>query len=163
MTESAIIAEKWEEGMGNPAFEVKLKLIDNYKFEVDFGEFGQIITDEPEPVGHGEGPGPSQILAASVANCLAASLMFAIRKFKGDPGKVTAKVQGDMERVDGRLRIGSMHVELNLGQAADSIDKLDRVLEQFENFCVVTQSVRNGIKVDVTVLDDAGQVLKSAE
>ncbi|MBR9907202.1 MAG: OsmC family peroxiredoxin [Gammaproteobacteria bacterium] len=149
--------------MENPAFVVNLKLLEHYKFEVDFGEFGQIITDEHEPVGHGEGPGPSQLLAAAVANCLAASLMFAIRKYKGDPGQVTAKVQGDMERVDGRLRISAMQVELNLGQAAEHIDKLDRVLEQFENFCVVTQSVRNGIHVDVTVLDDAGQVLKSPE
>ncbi|CUA85550.1 OsmC family protein [Pseudidiomarina woesei] len=149
--------------MENPAFVVNLKLLEHYKFEVDFGEFGQIITDEDEPVGHGEGPGPSQLLAAAVANCLAASLMFAIRKYKGDPGQVTAKVQGDMERVDGRLRISAMQVELNLGQAAEHIDKLDRVLEQFENFCVVTQSVRSGIHVDVTVLDEAGQVLKSPE
>lgn len=149
--------------MKNPAFVVNLKLLEHYKFEVDFGEFGQIITDEHEPVGHGEGPGPSQLLAAAVANCLAASLMFAIRKYKGDPGQVTAKVQGDMERVDGRLRISAMQVELNLGQAAEDIDKLDRVLEQFENFCVVTQSVRSGIHVDVTVLDEAGQVLKSPE
>lgn len=149
--------------MGNPAFVVNLKLLEHYKFEVDFGEFGQIITDEHEPVGHGEGPGPSQLLAAAVANCLAASLMFAIRKYKGDPGQVTAKVQGDMDRIDGRLRITAMQVELNLGQAAAQIDKLDRVLEQFENFCVVTQSVRNGIHVDVTVLDEAGKVLKSPE
>ena len=149
--------------MANAAFVVNLKLIDHYKFEVDFGEFGQLITDEAEPVGHGEGPGPSQLLAAAVANCLAASLMFAIRKFKGDPGQVTAKVQGDTEREDGRLRIKAMQVELNLGNAASAIDKLDRVLEQFENFCVVTQSVRAGIHVDVTVLDEAGQVLKSPE
>ena len=149
--------------MGNPAFEVKLNLIDNYKFEVDFGEFGQIITDEHEPVGHGEGPGPSQLLAASVANCLAASLMFAIRKYKQEPGQVSATVRGDTERVDGRLRITGMQVELHLGQAADSIDKLERALEQFENFCVVTQSVRNGIQVDVTVLDEDGQVLKAPE
>jgi|SRR5690554_4681794 len=149
--------------MENPAFEVKLELIDNYKFQVDFGEFGQLITDEHEPVGNGEGPGPSDLLAAAVANCLAASLMFAIRKFKGDPGKVTAKVQGDMKRVDGRLRINRMQVELNLGNAAADIDKLERVLEQFENFCVVTQSVRSGIDVDVTVLDNNGQVLQAPD
>ncbi|PWW14107.1 MULTISPECIES: OsmC family protein [Pseudidiomarina] len=147
--------------MANPAIDIKLQLIENYKFEIDFGEFGQMVTDEHEPVGHGEGPGPSQLLATAVANCLAASLMFAIRKFKGDPGQVWARVSGDPERVDGRLRITNLAVELHLGQPAASIDKLERVLEQFEDFCVVTQSVRSGIDVAVTVLDSDGQVLNT--
>ncbi|MGI0153632.1 OsmC family protein [Pseudidiomarina sp. WS423] len=147
--------------MANPAIDIKLHLIENYKFEIDFGEFGQMVTDEHEPVGHGEGPGPSQLLATAVANCLAASLMFAIRKFKGDPGQVWARVSGDPERVDGRWRITNLAVELHLGQPAASIDKLERVLEQFEDFCVVTQSVRSGIDVAVTVLDSDGQVLNT--
>ncbi|SDB41992.1 Uncharacterized OsmC-related protein [Pseudidiomarina indica] len=149
--------------MSAPAFAAKLTLIDHYKFEIDFGEFGKIITDEHEPVGHGDGPGPSQLLAAAVANCLAASLMFAIRKFKGDPGQVTATVEGDLERVEGRLRVTSMKVDLNLGQVAAELDRLERALAQFEDFCVVTQSVRQGIHVDVTVRDSSGQILKSPE
>lgn len=149
--------------MENPSFEVKLELLDNYKFEIDFGDFGQMISDEPEPLGHGEGPNPSRLLGAAVANCLAASLMFAIRKYKGEPGKLHAKVIGDLERVDGRWRVTHLHVELVLGNRADAIDKLDRVLAQFEDFCVVTQSVRSGVEVDVTVLDEDGLVLSSAE
>ncbi|MDN7126062.1 OsmC family protein [Pseudidiomarina sp. 1APR75-33.1] len=149
--------------MENPSFEVKLELIDNYKFEIDFGDFGQIMTDEPEPLGEGDGPNPSRLLGAAVANCLAASLMFAIRKYKGDPGKVSAKVKGDMERVDGRWRVTHLFVELALGNRAAAIDKLDRILGQFEDFCVVTQSVRSGIEVAVTILDEDGLVLSSSE
>lgn len=33
------------------------------------------------------------------------------------------------------------------------------MLAQFEDFCVVTQSVRQGIEVDVEVLDGEGRVL----
>ncbi|MFC0445634.1 OsmC family protein [Pseudidiomarina halophila] len=149
--------------MENPSFEVKLELVDNYKFEIDFGDFGHMISDEPEPLGHGEGPNPSRLLGAAVANCLAASLMFAIRKYKGEPGKLHAKVKGDMARVDGRWRVTHLYVELVLGNRADAIDKLDRVLAQFEDFCVVTQSVRSGVEVDVTVLDEDGLILSSAE
>jgi hypothetical protein len=36
---------------------------------------------------------------------------------------------------------------------------LDRILAQFEDFCVVTQSVRTAIPVDVRVLDNAQTVL----
>lgn len=149
--------------MENPTFEVKLELIDNYKFTVDFGDFGAITTDEPAPLGDGEGPNPSRLLAASVANCLAASLMFAVRKFKGDPGQVSATVSGGLERVDGRWRITQMAVALHLGKAGGAIDKLERVLSQFEEFCVVTQSVRAGIEVDVSVFDSDGVQLSSAE
>lgn len=142
--------------MENPTFEVKLELLDNYKFAIDFGEFGEMITDEPAPLGAGEGPNPSRLLAAATANCLAASLMFAIRKYKGDPGKVTASVKGHLERVDGRWRVTSMDVDLRLGNSAAKLEKLDRVLAQFEDFCVVTQSVRSGIQVNVRVRDKDG-------
>lgn len=76
--------------MSNQASVVNLKLVEGYKFEVDFGDFGTITTDEPEPLGTGSGPSPSQLLAAAVANCMAASLMFAVRKYKGDPGQMSA-------------------------------------------------------------------------
>ena len=46
--------------------------------------------------------------------------------------------------------------------AADKLVQLDRVLGQFEEFCVVTQSVRAGIEVDVRVLDRDGRVLRGS-
>lgn len=143
----------------NPVFSVQLTLVDGYKFLVDFGEMGEIFTDEPAPLGAGEGPNPSRLLAASVANCLAASLVFAIRKFKEDPGAVTATVQGSMERQEGRWRIGKLKVSLQLGNSSASMPHLERALAQFENFCVVTQSVRQGIAVDVQVHDTQGNLL----
>ncbi len=140
-------------------FSVQLRLLNGYKFEVDFGDAGQLLSDEPPPLGDGEGPNPSRLLAAAVANCLAASLLFAVRKFKEDPGEVSAEVQGELERQDGRWRIGKLQVALQLGADAAAIPHLERALSQFENFCVVTQSVRQGIEVTVQVRDSAGQLL----
>lgn len=146
--------------MSTDSFRVHLKLIESYLFEVDFGDAGIILTDEPEPLGGGEGPNPSALLATSVANCLAASLMFAVRKFKGEPGMVEAEVSGQTTRVEGRLRIEQMSVTLHLGSAEDELPQIERVLDQFEQFCVVTQSVKRGIEVDVSVLDSRGKTLK---
>ncbi len=143
------------------SFSVSLQLIEDYKFEVDFGDMGTIITDEPSPLGQGDGPNPIRLLAASVANCLAASLMFAIRKFKGDPGKVTATVSGELERIDGRWRATTMQVNLQLGQNKDALPHIERVLQQFEDFCIVTQSVRHSIGVSVSVNDSSGSTLHS--
>lgn len=146
--------------MDNPSFRVEIELLDNYVFQVNFGEFGDLVTDEPEPLGSGEGPNPTRLLAASVGNCLAASLLFAIRKFHEEPGKVTARVEGEVERRDKRWRVVKLEVRLQLGNQAVEIPHLQRALDQFEDFCVVTQSVRAGIPVDVVVEDSDGREVK---
>ena len=143
---------------GHSTVHFGIKLLENYVFEIDFGDFGKIITDEPEPLGQGEGPNPSRLLAASVANCLAASLMFAIRKFKGEPGEVSADVTLSMHRVDGRLRVEKTDVVLQLGNTYENLPNIEKVLSQFEEFCVVTQSVRSGFDVNVEVRDLNGEI-----
>ena len=145
--------------MEEKTFSVKLKLLEKYLFEIDFGEFGKFMTDEPTPLGDGEGPAPSALLAASVANCLAASLLFAIRKHKEDAGEVHAMVTGTVSRVEKFWRITRLNVQLHLGVPQQQLQKLSSVLAQFEDFCVVTQSVRSGIKVDVDVIDSEGVVV----
>lgn len=137
-------------------FSVSLKLLENYLFEVDFGEFGNIMTDEPPPLGDGEGPGPSAMLAASVANCMAASLLFALRKYKDDPGELSATVTASIGRVESFLRVTDIKVSLQLGKPGDALPSLEKALAQFENFCTVTQSVRHGITVSAEVFDANG-------
>lgn len=148
--------------MSNHQFSVSLKLIENYLFQIDFGEFGDLLVDEPAPLGHGEGPNPTRLLAASVANCLAASLLFAIRKHQEDPGELKAIASGQLERVDQRWRVTSLNVDLQLGKNAASIPHLQQALEKFEDFCVVTQSVRAGIDVHVTIRDASNTQLNVA-
>ena len=43
---------------------------------------------------------------------------------------------------------------------AAQMEHLDRILAQFEEFCIVTQSVRDGIPVNVPVVDAEGATLK---
>jgi hypothetical protein len=54
-----------------------------------------------------------------------------------------------------------MVATLHLGVPAAQLAQLDRVLDQFESFCTVTQSVGQGIPIQVRVLDADGLVLKS--
>jgi uncharacterized OsmC-like protein len=133
-----------------------------YQFLVDFGEgLPQWLADEPAPLGEGSGPAPDHLLLAAVANCLSASLLFALQKFKQDPGRLVATASPLVERNDQkRLRITGMRVQLRLGKPAGEIEHLDRVLAQFEEFCTVSMSVRQGIDISVQVLDAAGAQLK---
>lgn len=143
-------------------FSFSLEQQDDFAFLIRFDkDIPPLLSDEPPPLGKDAGPNPSRLLAASVANCLSASLLFALRKFKNNPGPITATVTARMERnEDKRLRVGSMDVVIQVDSPADCLEHVDRVLEQFEDFCVVTQSVRSGFPVNVTVRDGDGRVLK---
>lgn len=141
---------------------VSLQQQTDYRFEIRFGEnIPSLIADEPAPLGKGEGPSPAQLLCASVGNCLSDSLLFALRKFKQAPEPLRCEVTAEVGRnPQGRLRILGIHATITLGVAAGSLEHLDRALSQFEEFCTVTQSVRQSVPVRVTVVDAAGQTLR---
>ena len=147
--------------------EIRIELVrqSDYRFEARFDDPGipMLLTDEPAPLGGNAGPNPSRLLAVAVANCLAASLLFAMRKFKNDPGALRAVATVQMARnPQNRLRVGRIAVDLHLGTDASEVPMLDRILGQFEDFCVVTQSVRPAFPVDVRVLDKTGAILHSS-
>lgn len=137
----------------------------NYRFEVHFDHAALpvLVTDEPPPLGGDAGPNPTRLLTAAVANCLSASLLFAMRKFKYEPGPLRTVATTTLGRNEQqRWRIQGIAVDIHLGQAADEFALLDRVLGQFEEFCIVTQSVRSAIPVTVRVVDKRGTVVKSS-
>ena len=144
-------------------FSFTLEQQEDFAFLIRFDkDIPPLLADEPPPLGYDAGPNPSRLLAASVANCLSASLLFALRKFKNNPGPITTVVTAHMERnEEKRLRVGSVEVMIQVDSPADSLEHLDRVLDQFEDFCVVTQSVRSGFPVSVTVRDGSGKVIKA--
>lgn len=145
--------------------ELSLDQVADYEFRVRFDgtTMPDLTTDEPAPLGKGVGPNPSLLLLAGVANCLAASLTFALRKFRDSPGKLQAKARARMTRNDkGRWRITGIEVDLQLADAADALPHLERALAQFEDFCIVTESVRAGIPVAVRVHDRDGGLVNSA-
>ena len=134
----------------------------DYRFEVRFDDpaLPPLLTDEPPPLGGGAGPNPARLLTAAVANCLSASLLFSLRKFRNEAEPLRAHASATLVRnLQNRLRIGRIDVDLHLAAAASALRSLDRVLAQFEDFCVVTQSVRAGIAVEVRVFDGEGRLL----
>ncbi len=134
---------------------VSLQQKQDYQFEVTFGDqVPPLLADEPTPMGNGLGPSPVQLLAAAVGNCLVDSLLFALRKFKQSPDPLRCDVETQVGRnSEGRLRVLQIRAVLTLGVPAASLEHLDRVLEQFESFCTVTQSVGQGIAVVIEVFD----------
>lgn len=135
---------------------------EDYAFRIRFEgtALEPLLADEASPLGHDRGPNPARLLLASVGNCLTASLLFALRKYKNAPGRLRAEITASLVRNEaGRWRIPQAFVEIQLPEGNEQYQHLDRVLEQFEEFCIVTQSVRKGIEVAVTVKDAHGHTL----
>ena len=141
---------------------VELSQRHDYRFDIAFGGDVPVLTsDEPLPLGAGLGPSPVQMLCAAVGNCLSDSLLFAFRKFKQVPEPIHCVVTAEIGRnTDNRLRVLNMTAEIRMGAFASALEQVDHVLAQFEEFCTVTQSVRQGIPVAIQVFDGAGVQLK---
>ncbi len=141
---------------------VRATLQQDYRFDNAFGTGqGRLQSDLGPPLGQGAGPDPEQLLAAAVANCLSASLLFALRKFKQEPLSVSTEVGVEAGRnAENRVRVLGMNARITLGVPPTGLEHLDRVLATFEEFCTVTASVRAAIPVTVTVFDTTGQQLK---
>lgn len=142
--------------------ELSLQQASDYEFRIRFDgtDLPELATDESAPLGHDAGPNPSRLLVAAVANCLAASLLFALRKFRNTPEPLRAKARAHIARNDqGRWRIAGMEVDLELADDAGSLRNSERALAQFEDFCIVTESVRAGVPVTVRVRDGQGTLV----
>jgi uncharacterized OsmC-like protein len=148
--------------MSEKTIQVSLHQQHDYRFDIVFGEDVPTITsDEPAPLGTGQGPSPVQLLSAAVGNCLSDSLLFALRKFKQAPEPIRCQITSEVGRnADNRLRVLGIHAVLTLGVPGESLAHLDRVLDTFETYCTVTQSVGQGIPVTIAVLDSQGKTLK---
>jgi len=135
-------------------FQIHLKLHDGYRMSADFGLPGvaPLVLDEPLPLGAGEGPNAARVLATAVGHCLSASLLFCLRKAHVDVQDLHATVDATLARNEkGRLRITNLHVRLEPLVPPDQRDRTARCIELFEDFCLVSRSVSQGIAIATEV------------
>src|SRR5688572_13636200 len=97
---------------------VRLDFADGMRFTASFPELPgalPLTLDEEPPLGGGAGPNPAAVLASAVGGCLAASLLFCLRKARIAPDHLSADVAAHIVRNDaGRFRVGRIDVELVL-------------------------------------------------
>ncbi|UCC19417.1 MAG: OsmC family protein [Promethearchaeota archaeon] len=104
------------------------------------------------------GPNPSRMLALGVLGCLSASFIFCLKKrnFKVDDFKAEAEVIISRNE-SGFWRIKKIDVKIepkindpdSLKRAKQCLKETKNGISFFEEYCIVTQSVRAGIEVDV--------------
>lgn len=134
-------------------FSVHVEQIDGFEFRVKFDkeQFAPLLLDEPPPLGGDTAPNAVRVLAAAIGNCLSASLVFCLQRANIATSGVTADVDMEIVRNESRrLRVGKVNVTLHTNLSPND-PALASCLGTFEDFCLVTQSVRQGIEVAVQV------------
>jgi uncharacterized OsmC-like protein len=134
---------------------VILELERGYRFKVTFPDAinTTLMMDEPPPLGEMQGPNASRVLAASIANCLSASLIFCLTK----SGITVKSMKTEAEPLLARNKEGYWRViRVNVSiypelEGNPDQTKVRRCLEIFENYCVVTGAVRSGLTVEAKV------------
>ena len=135
-------------------FSIEINQLRDFEFLVRFDkeQYADLRMDEPAPLGQDSAPNPSRVLAAAIGNCLSASLLFCARKSRVELGPIRTTIKTQIVRNDkGRLRVAKVEVEIDPGLSEEQKPRAARCIDLFEDFCVVTQSVRQGIDIDVCV------------
>jgi organic hydroperoxide reductase OsmC/OhrA len=147
-------------------FTIHLEQLDGYQINVrfDWKKAADLLMDEPPPLGEAAGPNAARLLAAAAANCMTASLLYCLSKDAPPAGAVRTEASCVLVRNEKkRARIGRMEVRLVVSDELAQSARFGRCKDLFEDFCVVSSSIRQGIPISVQVADRQGQVLHSSE
>ncbi len=137
-------------------YSIIIERIQNYEFRVRFDkdEFPEWIMDEPEPLGQDKGPNATRVLAAAIGNCLSASLMFCLQRSKLTVDSIRAEVSPTVARnKEGRWRVQHLNVKIYITTTEKDSKRFQRCVDIFENYCIVTASVQQGIPVNVEIIE----------
>lgn len=149
-------------------FTIELEQLQDYRINVSFDWPGaaDVLMDEPPPLGAQAGPNAARMVAAAAGNCLSASLLFCLTKTMDAVPKHAVKTEVTCRMVRNeqrKLRIGGLEARLTISEELEQSPKLKRCLELFEDFCVVSASIRQGIPIQVTVRNRSGEVLHRSD
>ena len=140
--------------MSEKSIETKLVRVDGYKFDVNFDVdyLPNLLVDEPKPIGEGAGPNAPRLLAAAMGQCMSSSLIYCLNKARIPIINLESTVKTNLFKNEkGLTRIKSIEIQISLEVNEKDQTRLQRCLTIFEDYCTVTQSIRQGIPVDVTV------------
>ena len=143
-------------------FTIHLEQQEGFQINVafDWKRAPDLLMDEGPPLGEQVGPNASRLLAAAAANCLSASLLHCV--FKDEPPDHCLRTEATCIMVRNekkRLRVGGLEIKLIVGAVIMESPRFARCKDLFEDFCVVSASIRQGIPMQVTIVDESGAVL----
>lgn len=135
---------------------VGLNLESGMLFKCDLGDIKVkdcYIDDEHHNEVDMLGPNPSRMLGLAVLGCLSASFIFCLKKRNFNVEDLKAEAEVTIRRNEkGFWRVKKIDVLIKPKiDDPDTKKRADQCLKMFEQYCIVTQAVREGINVEVKV------------
>ncbi len=99
------------------------------------------------------GPNPSRMLGLALLGCLSASFIFCLKKKNLTLDDLNAEAELTIARNErGFWRVMKVDVDINIKISDPATRKrADQCKKMFEQYCIVTQAVREGIDVEVNL------------
>jgi len=138
----------------NEKIHAHIRRTEGYRFDITFDELKDVTVtmDEPAPLGTAKGPSAAMMLSSAVGHCLSSSMLFCLERSRVKVEDIETDVETSLSRNEkGRWRVAGIKVKLKIAVGDIDKEKLDRCKGIFEDFCIVTESVRKGVNVDVEV------------
>ena len=135
---------------------VGIKLEEEMTYKCDLGQIKMedlFIDETNKRLSDKIGPNPSSLLALSVLGCLAASFTFCLKKKNFALTKLDGKAEVVIKRNEKEFwRVKK--IDVNITPKIDN-PKLRKRADQcknfFEQYCIIAESVRDGIEVNVNL------------
>ena len=135
---------------------VGLALQEEMIFKCDLGstKMNDLYIDERHVKGVDKiGPDPARLLGLAVLGCLEASFEFCMQKKNFKLNELRGKAEVLMKKNEkGFWRVKKINIEINPTiENPEMRKRADQCKKMFEQYCIVTQSVREGIEINVNL------------
>lgn len=99
------------------------------------------------------GPNPSRMLGLAILGCLSASFIFCLKKKNLSLDDLKAEGEVTLGRNEkGFWRVNKIDVKIDAKvDNPESLKRAEQCRKMYEDYCIVTQSVRKGIDINVNL------------
>ena len=133
--------------------DVELKHTEGCKFDARFRtKEGNLLLRKPFPVGVGYGPEAVTMLTMATSYCMAASLNYYLARARVYPLALRAKGHVDMRLTEENYRrVKAMEIDIRIEVEERERKRLERALDRFTDFCIISESIRGSFPITVRV------------
>ena len=145
--------------------DVELSHLDGCRFDATFRtRDGELLMEEPAPMGPGHGPEAVSAFVASATYCMASSLNYYLARARVVPGELSAKGHVEMRLTEDMFRrIDRLDIDIHIVVTEKEMKRLMRALERFTRLCIITESIKGSFPIDVRVHHPWGMHLAASE
>jgi len=134
---------------------VSLKYSEKLHFTASARHFDDIHIDEPESFhGTDKGPSPVEFFLIGIGGCLGSTFAYCLQKQDVEIDTLEVVVDGQLKHAGPKLSLQLVNIEAELlitARESKSYDKIERCIKDFQDYCILTNSITRGVPIDVKV------------